>query len=205
MEKGKTVGTQEELSVTPALQELVSNIQKGKARRSRWEHVIDDRQTLRGLLFIAALERETSPSMLGDRNDLKKPFAILGGTSLHGLLHYVRQHHIAKGENAVAFLLEKAGIQATVDDLSWRMLDGKEIDWARIKGAPLAALTNELATTLKKPAIEITTRNFRTPLQVLNGRNLGSLENFLRNHRGDTPETIFLFQRAGLALSDEEI
>lgn len=182
-------------------QEVIDRIKSGSIR---WNNVPWD--VIGEVLRMVATELGY-PAAILSQVDLEKPLTLLAGKTLAGLCGFAGRHEDRRSSNIMSFILNKAGIQMSVDDLLVLPKSGRRILWERVPSQQIQAILRVVADGMNMPVGALRRTDLDQPFAQLSGQGLQSLYQYFRRHpnRQKKDVIVFMFEQVGINPQLEDI
>lgn len=159
-----------------------------------------------GLLRAAAMELG-KPAALLSGEDLARPLNFLDNQSLISLREHSMLKERSEGQTPIAFLLEKAGIGITIEDVILSLQSDKQIIWDKIPDDVVLDLLTRAAEEIGIPISMLGAWDFFKPLTFLGNENLARLYNHAQRYmdREKMDPMSHLLDKLDIAVTSDDI
>lgn len=113
-------------------------------------------------------------SFLG-RDDLLKQFPSFGDRSLEGLFHYAEDSERDEGQSPMDYLLAKAGVEVTTDDVLTSFRKNQPVRWERVSPEVVGELLHMVSRETGLPLEVIDSSDLSTRRDMFGGKSLKGL------------------------------
>lgn len=194
LEHGDIVATREDAIV------CIKKGQKVFWERLSWDEI--------GELLRAAANDLGKPASLLSGDDLARPLKFLDNRSLRSLREHSILDQRGKGQTPIAFLLEKAGIGVTIDDVISSIQAKRQVIWDKIPDDVVLELLTRAANEIGIPVSMLGSWDFFKPLTFLGNQNLSRLYSHARSYSDreeDRDPVSHILDKLDIAATAEDI